>query len=77
MLLGSVIMQIEIVYWEKLGGYLLLGVMLMLALVLIPGLGHSVNGSARWIGYGPFSFQVSELTKFAMVVLYGRLFGEA
>jgi cell division protein FtsW len=68
-LLGTVITQIDISFWEKFRGYLLLGVMLLLALVLIPGMGHSVNGSARWIGYGPFSFQVSELAKF-MVVVY-------
>lgn len=67
-LIGSIILQIEMLYWEKVGGYLLLGVMFMLALVLIPGIGHSVNGSARWIGYGPFSFQVSELTKFIVVI---------
>jgi cell division protein FtsW len=67
-LLGSIIMQMEIVYWEKLGGYLLLGVMLLLALVIMPGIGHSVNGSARWIGYGALSFQVSELTKFIVVI---------
>lgn len=67
-LIGSMILQIEILYWEKLGGYLLLGVMFMLSLVLIPGIGHSVNGSARWIGYGPLSFQVSELTKFVAVI---------
>jgi cell division protein FtsW len=74
-LLGSIVMQIEINYWEKLSGYLLLGVMLMLALVLVPGIGHSVNGSARWIGFGPLGFQASELTKF-MVVVYmsGYLF---
>lgn len=67
-LIGSIILQIELVYWEKLGGYLLLGVMFMLSLVLIPGIGHSANGSARWIGYGPLSFQVSELTKFIVVI---------
>jgi cell division protein FtsW len=67
-LLGSIILQIETEYWEKWGGYLLLGVMLMLALVLIPGIGRSVNGSARWMGYGPLSFQVSELTKFVIVI---------
>src|SRR5205823_2771838 len=48
--------------------YFLLIVMLMLALVLMPGVGHHVNGSARWIGIGPLGFQVSELTKFAMVI---------
>jgi cell division protein FtsW len=67
--LGSAVMQIDTSYWEKVSAYLLLGMMLMLALVLIPGIGHRVNGSARWIGYGPLSFQVSELTKF-MVVVY-------
>jgi len=67
-LLGSIILQIDTQYWEKMGGYLLLGVMLALSLVLIPGIGHHVNGSARWIGIGPLGFQVSELTKFTMVV---------
>lgn len=67
-LIGSFIMKFEIAKWEKMGGYLLLVVMLMLALVLIPGIGHHVNGSARWLGYGPLSFQVSELTKFIVVI---------
>lgn len=66
--IGSFIVKIEIATWEKLSGYLLLAVMFALALVLIPGLGHSVNGSSRWIGIGPLGFQVSELTKFAIVV---------
>lgn len=67
-LVGAGVMQIEIAYWEKVSGYLLILVMLMLALVLIPGIGHSVNGSARWIGYGPLSFQVSEITKLIVVI---------
>ena len=67
-IMGIFIVRLEIDFWERMGGYILLGVMLMLALVLIPGIGHSANGSARWIGVGPASFQVSELTKFAIVV---------
>lgn len=66
--IGIVVLQIDIQYWDKLGGYFLLAVMLMLSLVLVPGIGHSANGSSRWIGFGPLSFQVSELTKFAVVV---------
>ncbi len=66
--IGSFIVKVEIATWEKWSGYLLLAVMFALALVLIPGLGHSVNGSSRWIGIGPLGFQVSELTKFAIVV---------
>lgn len=66
--LGWFALQFEINALEKWGGYLLLFVMFMLALVLIPGIGHSVNGSARWIGYGIFNFQVSEFVKFAIVI---------
>jgi cell division protein FtsW len=67
-ILGSIIVQFEIATWEKIGGILLIAVMLMLALVLLPGIGHAVNGSARWLGAGPFRIQVSELAKFAVVI---------
>lgn len=67
--LGAITLQIEIEHWEKNSSYLLLVVLLMLALVLLPGIGHSVNGSRRWLGVGPLGFQVSELAKF-MVVIY-------
>ena len=66
--IGSCILQLDIKYWEKLRGYILLLVLLMLALVIIPGIGHRVNGSARWIGIGPLGFQVSELAKFSLVI---------
>lgn len=66
--LGSMIVQVEIRYWEKLSSALIVGAILLLALVLIPGLGHSVNGSTRWIGVGPIGIQVSELAKLAVVI---------
>ena len=68
LIIGSIILQIKISFWEKCGGYFLVLVLLMLALVLIPGIGHRVNGSARWLGYGPLTFQVSELAKFVVVI---------
>lgn len=40
---------------------------LALILVLIPGLGISVKGSRRWLGFGAARFQVSEFAKIAMV----------
>ena len=40
-----------------------------LILVLIPGLGHKVNGSSRWLGPPGASLQVSELAKLALVFL--------
>ena len=67
--LGAVTLQIDIAQWERNSSYLLLVVLLLLGLVLIPGVGHSVNGSMRWIGVGPLGFQISELAKF-MTVIY-------
>jgi cell division protein FtsW len=42
--------------------------MFLLIMVLIPGLGHTVKGSARWVGIGPFRIQASEIAKFVVVV---------
>ncbi|HEY1726495.1 MAG TPA: putative lipid II flippase FtsW [Steroidobacteraceae bacterium] len=41
---------------------LLLGVLLLL-LVLVPGLGHVVNGSRRWLHLASLNFQVSEAAR--------------
>lgn len=42
--------------------------LLALVLVLVPGLGISVKGSRRWLGFGSLRLQVSEFAKLAMVV---------
>jgi cell division protein FtsW len=46
------------------------GSLFLLLAVLVPGVGHTVNGSQRWIGAGLFQFQPSEFAKLALV-LYG------
>ena len=40
----------------------------LLALILIPGIGHEVNGSTRWLPLGLFNFQPSELIKVLTVL---------
>lgn len=51
---------------------LLLSVVLLVA-VFLPGFGVSVNGSRRWIGFGEFRIQPSELAKLTLVVFVADL----
>jgi len=46
---------------------------ILLIVVLIPGLGVKKLGARRWLDFGPFSFQPTELTKLALV-LFGASF---
>jgi len=66
--LALVTLRLDIHLWRKSGGLLVLLSMALLVLVLIPGIGRSVNGSMRWIGVGPFGLQVSELVKLTMII---------
>lgn len=43
-------------------------VIVMLALVLIPGVGTMTNGARRWFRFGSLSFQPSEIAKLAAIV---------
>lgn len=66
LLVGYSILQVRLVYWERLGSYfLLLGFALLVAVLLV---GREVNGSVRWLAIGPFNLQPSELIKFFMVI---------
>jgi cell division protein FtsW len=46
---------------------------LLLCLVLVPGIGLNVNGASRWLGYGPFSLQPSELAKLTVLLFVADL----
>jgi cell division protein FtsW len=56
-------------------GYVLFVIVVGLLLaVLIPGVGISAGGSARWLGLGPLSFQPSEVAKLALVLFAADVF---
>ena len=46
---------------------------MLLALVLVPGVGITVNGASRWLGYGPLSLQPSELAKLTVLLFVADL----
>ncbi len=64
----AAVMKIPIVKWRVAYPWLLLLSTVGLIFVLVPGIGKSVNGSARWIGFGPFNIQVSEFSKWFLVL---------
>jgi cell division protein FtsW len=59
---------VNISRWQSVSGWLLLAGAVLLVAVLIPGIGRSVNGSARWLNLGFFTLQVSELVKLFMIL---------
>mgnify|MGYP002620838374 CR=1 FL=1 len=66
---GMIAFSLPIAVWERLAPWLLLAGLVLLLLVLVPGIGRSVNGATRWINLGVFNLQVSELMKL-FVILY-------
>jgi len=65
---GFALTKVRLAHWESSGMTILLFMVALLLLVLIPGLGKTVNGSTRWLAVGPFGFQVSEVVKLLLIV---------
>ncbi len=73
----AVFSRIPAQLWFDLAWPLYLVSILLLLGVLV--LGESVNGARRWINVAGIQFQPSEVAKFTMILLFGRLtreFGE-
>ena len=61
--------QVPMQTWQKLSPWLFVAGFVLLALVLIPGIGRDVNGARRWLPLGIVNLQPSELMKL-FAVLY-------
>lgn len=68
LLVGGVAFQVPTRIWQKSAPLLFLIGLGMLALVLVPGIGHKVLGSRRWIKLVLFQIQPSEFMKFLAAV---------
>jgi len=69
LMLASTFRSIPIDFLERVSRPLMWLSALLLLLVFIPGIGRTVNGSARWITLGFANFQVVEAVKI-MVIIY-------
>lgn len=50
--------------------------LILLALVFVPGLGKSNYGATRWIGFGSFTIQPSEIAKYGFVLFTAWYFAK-
>jgi len=66
--LATLVFCIRTEYLEKMAWPLLIFAIALLFVVLVPGLGHVVNGSRRWIRIVGFNFQASELARVLVLV---------
>ncbi|TPW18116.1 MAG: cell division protein FtsW [bacterium] len=72
--LTAMVMMSRVPYaiWQGAALPLVLGAVVLLVLVLIPGIGVEVNGSRRWLRLGSFTLQPSELARLAAVIYMAR-----
>ncbi|MEQ8953448.1 MAG: putative lipid II flippase FtsW, partial [Gammaproteobacteria bacterium] len=68
-------LNIPVRFWRRASWFLLMASFALLLLVLVPGIGTTVNGSTRWIDLGLFNLQPSELAK-VFVIVYMAAFLE-
>lgn len=65
-----VTMNIDYRKLGKISPILLLVSMGLLGLVCIPGIGISLNGARRWLGFGGFTIQPSEFAKISVILFF-------
>lgn len=65
---GFAVLFIPMRFWGNVGPLLLLIGLVLLLAVLIPGVGHSVNGSARWLQFGVINLQASEPARLCLII---------
>lgn len=68
MVAALIALHVDMRLWYRASTVLLCVAMVLLVLVLIPGVGTVVNGSARWIDLGFYRLQPSEMAKLFMVL---------
>ena len=66
--LATLVFCIRTEYLERMAWPLLIIAVALLFVVLVPGLGHVVNGSRRWIRLLGFNFQASELARVLVLI---------
>ena len=65
---GFTCLFIPMRFWSNIGPLMLLIGLALLLVVLVPGVGHTVNGSTRWLRFGAINLQVSEPLRLCLMI---------
>ena len=60
--------RLSIKNWQRIGKFGFIASMVILGILLIPGVGKTINGNTNWINLGLFDVQPSEFAKFLMII---------
>jgi cell division protein FtsW len=64
-------------YLRRFAPVIYIAAVALLLLVFVPGVGMAKLGASRWIGFGGFSIQPSEIAKFAFIIFAAHVFTSA
>ena len=65
---GFTCLLIPLHFWRSVGPLMLLLGFALLVVVLLPGVGYTVNGSTRWLRFSLFNLQVSEPARLCLMI---------
>ncbi|GAA0382702.1 putative lipid II flippase FtsW [Bacillus horti] len=71
-----VVMNIPYRIYRKFIPLILLGLLVLMTLVFIPGLGVEAKGAQRWLYIGPINLQPSELVKIGLVIYLASIYSK-
>lgn len=74
LVLATFVVAVPISLWEKYAPHFLILTLALLLIVLIPGIGHRVNGSRRWLNLGFIMVQASEIAKVCAIIFFASFF---
>ncbi|MDB4614132.1 putative lipid II flippase FtsW [bacterium] len=71
--LAAAAAKLPMAVWFELSTWLFVATGALLVVVLLPSVGTRVNGAQRWIRFGSFSIQPSEMARLSLILLVCRI----
>lgn len=68
LILGGIAYFIDLKLVKKLSFIIIIGCVILMTLVFIPGIGTKLGGARRWVGLGPITLQPSEFLKLGFII---------